>query len=387
MLARLALNIQFRIVYPFLPAISRGLSVPLETASLLLTARAVTAAASPFLGMLADRFGRRSLMLGGLAVLAGGSLLVALAPSFGPALAAFALLGLAKTAYDPSMQAYVSDAVPYARRGRVIGLLELSWSLAWLLGVPAAGLLIGKAGWQAPYLAIAGLGALSLAALARRKLEGARADLPVHRKPILPGSPIRLLPFSAFVALGVNLLMVLAIENVSIVYGAWMEGQFGLSVAALGVASTVIALAEFTAECGAAGLVDRVGKRRAVLAGQILSVLAYLLLPHLAGGLVGALAGTGLLFLAFEFGTCSFIPLLTELAPGAQATVMALNVAATALARVIASFSSPRLWEAGGLPLTTLASAAVAALAVMALIGGVHEIAPVPSTQAAGRVD
>ena len=37
--ARLVLNAQFRIPYPFLPAISRGLGVPLEVASLLLTVR------------------------------------------------------------------------------------------------------------------------------------------------------------------------------------------------------------------------------------------------------------------------------------------------------------------------------------------------------------
>jgi hypothetical protein len=34
LLARLALNMQMRVVYPFLPAISRGLGLPLQTTSL-----------------------------------------------------------------------------------------------------------------------------------------------------------------------------------------------------------------------------------------------------------------------------------------------------------------------------------------------------------------
>ncbi|NLF66578.1 MAG: hypothetical protein GX579_18455, partial [Chloroflexi bacterium] len=45
--ARLALNMQMRVIYPFLPAISRGLGVPLQTTSLILTARALANLSSP----------------------------------------------------------------------------------------------------------------------------------------------------------------------------------------------------------------------------------------------------------------------------------------------------------------------------------------------------
>ena len=92
-------------------------------------------------------------------------------------------------------------------------------------------------------------------------------------------------------ALAISMLLVMANENVFIVYGAWMEDQFGLAVSALGVASIVISLAELVAESSSAGLVDRLGKRRAVLGGLLLNVLAYLLLPRIAGTLAGALAG------------------------------------------------------------------------------------------------
>ena len=48
--ARLLINAQFRIVYPFLPAISRGLGLPLETAALLVSVRSLAGIASPFYG-------------------------------------------------------------------------------------------------------------------------------------------------------------------------------------------------------------------------------------------------------------------------------------------------------------------------------------------------
>ena len=164
LLTRIVLNLQFRIVYPFLPAISRGLGVSLETASLLMTARATVGAISPLFGFLSDRYGRRTLMMSGLIALVAGSLLIGIAPTLGVALVAFVLLGLSKSSYDPAVLAYVGDAVPYARRGRVLGLLELSWALSWLIGVPAAGFLIAAAGWQAPFWIIAGLGVIGLVA-------------------------------------------------------------------------------------------------------------------------------------------------------------------------------------------------------------------------------
>ena len=162
LLSRFALNLQWRIVYPFLPAISRGLGVPLEIASLLLTVRALAGMTSPIFGILADRRGRWAPMIGGLAALAVGAALVSVAPSFSLALGAFALLGLSKASYDPGLQAYIGDAVPYEERGRVMGILELPWSLAWLIGVPVSGFLIARIGWRAPFWIIAGLGLLSL---------------------------------------------------------------------------------------------------------------------------------------------------------------------------------------------------------------------------------
>ncbi|HEX9116428.1 MAG TPA: MFS transporter, partial [Anaerolineae bacterium] len=160
---------------------------------------------------------------------------------------------------------------------------------------------------------------------------------------------------------------------VFVVYGAWLEDRFGLSVTSLGLASIVIALAEFTAESGAAGLVDRIGKRRAVAGGILLSAAAYLLLPHAAGGLAGALAGMCLVFLAFEFAIVATLPLVSELAPGARATVLALNVAAMSFGRVVASVSGPRLWLAGGLLLNTGVSAVLALAAALILIFAVKE--------------
>jgi len=159
---RLLVNAQFRLVYPFLPAIARGLGVPLETAALLVAFRAAFGAISPLFGLLADRIGRKPLMVAGVAALALGAAVVAAGQGFGVVLLGFGLLGISQSAYDPAMQAHVSDAVPQERLGRALGIVELSWAGSWLIGVPVSGFLMARWGWQSPFVVIAGLGLLCI---------------------------------------------------------------------------------------------------------------------------------------------------------------------------------------------------------------------------------
>ncbi len=366
LVARTCLNLQFRIIYPFLPAISRGLGVPLDSASLLVTVRSLVSALSPIYGLAADRYGRRPMMIAGLLALVVGAALTALAPGFGVALVAFALLGFSKAAYDPAMQAYVGDAVPYERRGRVMSLLEISWSLSWFVGVPLAGFVIAAAGWRGPFVLIALAGGAAILALWRLCPNCGRSAARIRGVWALDG--FRRVPWTRSLPLLIlTWLITVGNENVFIVYGAWLENQFGLAVAAVGVASLVISAAELTAEFASAGIVDRLGKRRSVLIGLGLSVAAYLALPQLASNLAGGLIGVALLFLTFEFSIVASIPLISEVAPEARGTMMALNVAAAALGRMTGSFSGPRLWSAGGLHTVALVSAGLALLATALL--------------------
>ena len=382
--ARLLINAQFRIVYPFLPAISRGLGVPLETAALLVGVRSLAGITSPLYGWLADRGDRRVVMLGGLALLAAGAALVAVAPGFGVALIAFVLLGFSKAAYDPAAQAYVSDAVPYERRGRALGITELSWAGSWLIGVPLAGLLIARFGWQSPFAVIAGLGLLGIFATLRLRrsahredsadpvpvdeaLRAGAADPPASDSQIGARRRLTWLNWPTAAMLAVSVLVVTANENLFMVYGAWFEGQFGLPVAALGLVSIVISVAELAAAGASAGIVDRVGKHRALLAGLILNALAYLLLPRIVGTLAVTMGALAVVAMTSEFAIVSALPLVSELAPQARGTVMATNAALVSVGVMIVSVLAPRLWSSGGLMLTTAVSAAMAVIATVLL--------------------
>lgn len=318
LLSRLALNMQMRVVYPFLPAISRGLGLPLQTTSLLLTARAAANLSSPIYGTLADRLGRRTWMLLGLAVLVVGSLAVIVAPTFGAVLITLAFLSLSKAVFDPAVLAYLGDAVPYERRGRIMGFLALMWPSSWLVGIPLGGFLSTLINWRAPFALIALLGFISLVwmllnpGLGQNPSNAATRPKTSLRKSVAwLRDQLNTIERPTWWAITVSLLVVFASENVYIVYGAWLENQFHLSVATIGIVSIIVYLAEFTAESISTGWVDRIGKRKAVLGGLIINILAYLLLPSLARNLVGALCGLFLVYGTFDFSIVSTLPLIS----------------------------------------------------------------------------
>jgi len=345
LLARITLNIAYRITYPFLPVIARGLGVNLTSAGLLVTARAAGGVTSPIFGPLSDTWGRKRLMLAGVALLIVGATICAALPFYAAFLVAFVTFGLAKAIYDPTMQAFIGDRVPYERRGRAMGITEFSWSAAWLLGVPSAGWLIARAGWQSPFALLAVLGAAGLLLIAWL-LPYDAPTLAHDRAALQLGAVIRNRNVMASFCAG--FLIILANEVTFIVYGAWMESRFGLSVVALGLASIVIGLAEAVGEFGSAAFVDRLGKRRAVLIGLVISALAYGALPMLGQRLEWAIGGLALLFVAFEFTIVSLLPLISELAPSARATTLSANIAAMTLARMIGSAGGTALFVRWG---------------------------------------
>jgi predicted MFS family arabinose efflux permease len=244
------------------------------------------------------------------------------------------------------MQAYLGDRIPFQRRGRTLALTEMSWSLSFIILVPLAGLLIAHWGWVAPFWLLTGLGLLMLAMVVWRV--PADRPHPAEQQPALwHGLKQVFTSPPALVALSFSLLITLGNEVVNLVFGAWIEDAFHLQIAALGLAATLIGLAELGGESATAALVDRIGKIRAVRAGVIFTSLAALSLPVLGRSLGGALFALVLFYLGFEFTLVSYIPVMTEVYPQARATLMAANLAAFSLGRAFGALLGPWLFASG----------------------------------------
>lgn len=369
--ARLMLNTGLRMVYPFLPALARGVGVELTAVYRLVTLRNFAGLLSPLFGPLIERYGRKPLMIVAMLLFAVGCLLVVLWPAYWGLGATLIMISLAKVIFDPAMQAHIGDTVPYRQRGRALAVTELAWSGGLLLGAPLIGLAIQLWGWQSPFLWLGGL-ALATAVLLMRVLP--RLPHAAHRLLTLRSMAgvVRRHPVIWAAAL-YTLLAMAANEIFFIVYGDWMESNFGLALGALGLASAVIGGSEIAGEISAGFLVDRFGKRPVVMTTGLLNALAYLALPFIGSSLVSALLALLLLFWFFEVTLVGGVPLLTELVPSARSVVMSVALGAGALGRALGSLIGPVVFARGGFGSSGLAAAGVMLLAVLVLALWVRE--------------
>ena len=363
-LIRTVTNTGFRMVFPFQPMLMEGLGISLEAITRMYAGQSLVGIISPFLASLADTRGRRTGMLAGLILFSSGTLLVSLIPTSLGFLLFLVLSMLGKALFDPSMQAYFGDTVPYERRGFVLGLTETSWSLSFFLGMPLVGFLMDRMGVLSPFLFLTVLSVLSFMAVLL--LIPPDSESGNNTQSIQENFNLVWRSGTALAGLGVMLLICTANQLVNVVFSVWLNQSFGLQIAALGGASALIGIAELLGEGGVSAIADRIGTRNALTYGLITSVISSLLLPVVGGTTSGAFVGLFLFYLTFEFSIVSLIPLMTGVLPEARGTVMALSIASANLGRGLGSWIAAPIFK-GGFWVNALGAGIVNLLAILLL--------------------
>jgi EmrB/QacA subfamily drug resistance transporter len=137
----------------------------------------------PLYGKLADRSGRKPVLLLGIALFLAGSLASGLSRSIYQLIAFRALQGLGAGAVQPIVLTVIGDLYQPSERGRVQGLFGAVWGMAGVVGPLLGGLLVHALSWHWVFLVNIppGLAAMAVLALAFREPErrspGARLDV------------------------------------------------------------------------------------------------------------------------------------------------------------------------------------------------------------------
>jgi predicted MFS family arabinose efflux permease len=360
---RLVIFTPTRMLAPFLPAFSRGMRVDLTTISLAITAAMGASAIGPFLAPIAERRGRKAGMLTGLLLFLSGVTVLVFWPAIQAFFIALFLINLGDNVYAPASQAYLGDQTPYNQRGTALAVLELGWSLSFILCVPLMGLLIARYGWHSPFIVIAGAGfcmlLLFLRAIPKDRVPAPAVSLLSDLKTVFKHAPAR-----AGLALG--MLMGVGYTVFTLVFGVWMEDSYGLKITALGLAAAVLGVSELGGEGLAAWLSDRLGKERSAAIGLAANLLAAASLHWLASSLWGALVCMALFYLSYEFAIVSTLPLMNEILPAQRATTMAVYIAAASLGVAIGAWLAP-LFYIHGIWANALACATLDLMAMLIL--------------------
>ncbi|MDQ3661019.1 MAG: MFS transporter [Actinomycetota bacterium] len=345
--ARTAANSGLRVVYPFLPAIARGLSVSVPALAVVVALRNLGGLTTPLVARLAEHTGRRRLMGAAMFAVTAGCAMTAATSNFFFAAAGIVVVGIAKPGFDIPMQAWFGDRVPFSERGRVLGITELTWALSLAVIVPASGFLIAATSWRAPFVLVtlfAGAGTFAI-------LRGIDSDVPCKRepRPLALTSPRRLM-------LGAAVLFSTAAEIPFVVYGQWLEGIFSLSVTGIGLFTLVVVAAELSGEAIVAAVSDRVGIRRMIIFGLVISALAYASFSLTGDSLVRAIVTVAVWIAAFECTIVATIPFMSELARESRDRLLSLLAVAIALGRASGALLAQPLYAVGGIRLATTLS-------------------------------
>ncbi|MEO6143432.1 MAG: MFS transporter [Dermatophilaceae bacterium] len=130
-------------------------------------------------GRLGDIIGRRRLLLAGISLFTGASLLCGVAPTLWLLIAARAAQGLGAAVMLALTVALVGETVPKEKTGSAMGLLGTMSAIGTTLGPSLGGVLIAGFGWRTIFIVNVPLGVLNLL-LARRYLpadhQGAKVD-------------------------------------------------------------------------------------------------------------------------------------------------------------------------------------------------------------------
>ena len=370
---RLFINTSIRFFYPFAPVLSRGLGVPVTAVTNVIAINQVTGLLSPFFGPMADTKGYRPMMFIGLTALFAGMTAAFVFPDYKAVCIAMFIAGLSRSAFNPSILAYIGREVPYVKRAFAIGILETSWAASTLIGIPLIGFVIDKWGWLAPFPVLAFAALLSLYGVYRYIPESIHASSGLNKR---SGKSLWLIILKSPPALGgiaFAFFTSAANDCFFVTYGLWMEDTFNLTTLSIGLTTAIIGAAELSGEFMTAGLSDRIGLKKSTFIGGLISAASYLMIPASGNSLTTGLIALFVVFLSLEFTIVSTLSFITEVIPEARATMLSCFYAAASLGRVVGAVTGGVLYQKGGEWIVCPAAFAAGIIALMVFFAGIRK--------------
>ncbi len=347
---RLVLDTSFRMVYPFIPQISSGLNLSITAFSWLLTVRSLSGIVSPLMGTLADRYGRRKIMAFGLVLQCVGTFGIAISTGWW-SLLPMILVGIAMNSFLPAQQAYISDLVPFERRGRALASVDIAFAFSGMAMMPLVGWVINTWGWRMPFLILGPLSMISalviwfrLPATDERYASDMESSLGIWQ--VFKRTNVLFAVLVAvffFVAVGIFMSF----------WSIWLSADYGLDALALGLIATSIGAAELSGATLSGLVIDQLGKKRGSLIGIALAIIVFLLIPLTQDSLQMIRVILVIAGVLVEFCIISLFPLYGEQAPDARATVFSLVALGNTIGLGIGPPLTAALWNWRGLSAVT----------------------------------
>ena len=349
---------------PSLPLLAQALGAPVGAAQRTLTTYFIGLAAGQLLwGPLSDRFGRKPVLLAGLAIMLASSVAASLSGSVEEVAAARLAQGLGTSSGAVVVRSIVRDLHAHEQAARLLATVTIVFSILPIAAPLTGAQLAAAFGWEAVLWGMAAVAAVLLVATSVQLAETA----PLPRAPVHPGALAR--TFAAILAdrRFIAPFLLLLCAHVGIL--AWVSNSAFTLVRGLGVAMTTygfmfaaVALGQMSGAWFSSHMVMRLGIARLLRAG------AFVMLA--GGAAAGALAWSGVAhwlavvapFAAFTFGSALVVPSATAAAispfPAAAGAASSLIGAISFSAAALISTALGAAFDGSARPMATVAALA-----------------------------
>lgn len=220
-------------LYPFFALyLTQKFDIGMSTVGLLFGVFSISGMVGSALGgAIADRMGRKTVIIFSLILSSLSALGMGFAPSIGIFIAVVVVVGTLSSIGHPAHEAVVADLLPQNKRAEGYGIIRVVFNVAVIIAPPIAGLLIANS-YLTLFLVDAVISLIS-AGIVLFALPETKPQAQAHAKPETMkqtfagyGRVFKDTPFLAFI--GVTVMMTLVYMNMNSTLGVFLRDQHGL---------------------------------------------------------------------------------------------------------------------------------------------------------------
>jgi DHA1 family bicyclomycin/chloramphenicol resistance-like MFS transporter len=357
---------------PALPVAAAALDAPVAGMQLTVTTYFLGLAAGQLVwGPVSDRYGRKPVLLAGLALALAASAVCALAGSAAALVAARLAQGFGMSAGPVMARTIVRDLHGHEQAARLLARMTIVFSVIPIAAPLAGGLMLALGGWRAVFWLLGTIAALLLAAVALRFAETAPAQrASAHPAQIarsfaaIVAEPKFLAPYGAMLCAQVGIFAFVSNSAFTLVSG------LGVSPGAFALLFALVMLGQISGAWLSSRLVMRTGTVRLLRAGAVLVAGAGVVAALAAWLGLAHPAAVVLPFMGFLFGSALIIPNATALAlqpfPSTAGTASSLMGATQFAMGAAVSTALGALFDGSARPMATAAALGGLAAALIA---------------------
>jgi MFS family permease len=268
------------IVSPILPQYALSFDIPVALVGWAISAFALARLVTDIpAGFLADRFGRKKVMISGLVLVIVASVAAGIATTYGWLIVSRIVAGLGSALYMTSATTWVAQVSAGSARGRYMSLYTGLVFAGTAFGPTIGGYVAARFGLNAPFFAYALFALAGLIATLPMKETADSAQ--ATRSEMHISDIVRLLSNRSFMLVNCAVLAVffLRIGVRSTLVPLYADLNLGLPPDSIGIILTVAAVTTAIVTFPSGRLSDRVGRKRPMMACLFLSAIVSVLIP------------------------------------------------------------------------------------------------------------